>query len=560
MPPESLTPFSRQNLMRRWQSARLVLLSIAAGLVTGLMAALLRLVLEVLARGAAAVTGYAPPGTPGEGGLLMSFGAVTPWGLLLFPAVGALYAWLLPRDGEALNQAVRVGLGKRSAASKSRRAAAEGEEAEAEADAEGEREWTLGSALQTLGASTLGAAGGLLVGRDAAFAALGRLSMRVLQVWTRLSPGELRTLVLAGTAAGLGAALHAPLAAAVFVAEMLYRRFEFEYEVLTSCVLAAVTGYAVYGLFFGFQPLFLPPQLQGAGLSNLLPGLAVTLAATAAAWLSLRLGEWLARPQRAGARLGAGAAFGALTGALAFLVGAQVVGDGSGWLGLSLSGLLGGGVLGKAALGAALWRWLLLTLGLGLAFGAGVLPSAAIGGLLGGGLGTLLGGDAGLSTLLGTAAFITVTHNTPVAATLLAAAWGGDAVLPAALLATGVAHLLSGEIGLLPAQVASRSKRTEAADAATLVLSEISQYTAPHDHAQTERQLYRRRVPRSWGGVAVGQLSLPPSVEVVGLLRDGQVMLPRRSLRLLRGDEVMLLARPDAYAALDALLDLPELR
>ena len=55
-------------------------------------------------------------------------------------------------------------------------------------------------------------------------------------------------------------------------------------------------------------------------------------------------------------------------------------------------------------------------------------------------------------------------------------------------------------------------------------------------------------------------MSLPPSVEVVGLLRDGQVMLPRRSLRLLRGDEVMLLARPDAYAALDALLDLPELR
>lgn len=537
MRPLPLPQFSRQTLLRRWQSARLVLLSAAAGLLIGLLAAALRLGLEVLGRAATALSGYAPPGTPGEGGLMISFGSAQHLGLLL-PALGALYVWLTPKDGTPLNQMVRIGLGKRSDA---------------------EQRWALDSELQTLSAAALASAGGLLVGRDAAFAALGRLGTRLLGTFTPLSPSENRSLVLAGTAAGLGTVLHAPLAAAVLVTEVLYRRFEFEYEALMSCVLAAVTAYAVYGLLFGFQPLFALPRLEGLSLIDVLPGLAVTLAATGAAWLALGLGARVPRPQTALARALAGAAFGGLSAALVLLVGPQVLGDGSGWLGLGLSGMLDSG-----ALAAASARWLLLTLGAALAFGAGVLPGAAIGGLLGTGLSSVLGGDPALGTLLGAAAFVTVTHNVPVAATLLVMAWGGDAALPAALLATGLAHLLSGEVGLLPAQVAGRSKRSEEADAAALVLAEISRRPPQTEAGDTagagERQLYRRAVPSTWGGVAVGQLALPPSVEVVGLVRDGEVLLPRRSQRLMRGDEVLLLGRPDAYAALDTLLDLPELR
>ncbi|MDO4264708.1 MAG: chloride channel protein [Deinococcus sp.] len=538
MHPPAPSQFSRQTLLRRWQSARLVLLSVAGGLLTGLLAAGLRLALEALGRAATSLTGYAPPGTPGEGGLMISFSSPQSFGLLLLPALGALYVWLLPRDGTPLNQMVRIGLGKRSDA---------------------EQRWALDSEVQTLSATALASAGGLLVGRDAAFAALGRLGTRLLAQLSPLSPSEHRSLVLAGTAAGLGTVLHAPLAAAVLVAEVLYRRFEFEYEVLMSCVLAAVTAYAVYGLFFGFQPLFTLPRMEGLGLGDVPLGLAVTLAATGAAWLALWLSSRLPRPQTAPMRVAAGAAFGALSAALVLLVGPQVLGDGSGWLGLGLGGLLDG-----AALEAAGWRWLLLTLGAALAFGAGILPGAAIGGLLGTGLSSVLGGDPALGTLLGAAAFITVTHNVPVAATLLVMAWGGDAALPAALLATGLAHMLSGDAGLLPAQVDGRSKRSEEAAAAALVLAEISQRPARtgqgSDDANSDRQLYRRAVPGTWGGVAIGQLALPPSVEVVGLIRDGEILLPRRSVRLLRGDDVMLLARPDAYAALDALLELPELK
>ncbi|MFC6617831.1 hypothetical protein [Deinococcus radiophilus] len=101
MRPPSFAPLSRQNLLRRWQSARLVLLSVLGGVLIGLLATLLRLGLGVLTSAASAVTGYAPPGTPGEGGLMMSFGTPQALGLLLLPALGALYVWLMPRDGEA---------------------------------------------------------------------------------------------------------------------------------------------------------------------------------------------------------------------------------------------------------------------------------------------------------------------------------------------------------------------------------------------------------------------------------------------------------------------------
>ncbi|MFC6591251.1 chloride channel protein [Deinococcus lacus] len=170
-----------------------------------------------------------PPGTPGEGGLMMAFGSPEPWGLLLLPAAGAAYAALVPRGGDPLGRLIQVGLRQ-----------------------SGPPGW--GESFRVLGAATLAQSSGLLVGRDAPFTVLGELGAGLVQAATHLDSGERRTLALAGAAAALGAVLHAPLAAAVLVAEVLYRRFEFEYEVLMSCVLAAVTAYAVYGLAFGFAP------------------------------------------------------------------------------------------------------------------------------------------------------------------------------------------------------------------------------------------------------------------------------------------------------------------
>ncbi|GBF04337.1 chloride channel protein, eriC [Deinococcus aerius] len=535
-------------VLTRLETGRLVVLSVLLGLLVGGVCAGLRVGLNALLDLASRVIGYSPPGTPGEGGLLMAFGDALPWGLLALPLVGAAYAWLVPGDaGDPLTQLVR-GYHTRGQGP--------------------------GPAVQarTLAGTLLGYAGGLLVGRDAPFTALGGLGARLLRQATRLDAVETRTLTLAGAAAGLGAVLHAPLAAAVLIAEVLYRRFEFEFEVLMPCVLAAVSGYAVYGLAFGFSPLF-SLEVAPVPASPQLPALlGVALAVTLAGWVSLFACRVIPEPWTAGRwRPVAGALFGALTAALALWGTPAVLGDGAGWVQLGLSGFLG-----PDALLAGGWRWLLLAVGARLAFGGGVLPSVGVGGLLGAGLGAVLGVDPAIATLVGAVAFLTVTLNVPVAAALFAVAWGGDALLPVALLTAGLAHLLSGESGLLPSQV--RSRAASLVHTGPSLLPDGVRFVArrlptgapgtPLDPAPpiedggptpltSEQELYRRGVPSSWQGARLSVLSLPPGVEVVGVIRDGTVRVPRPELRLTAEDELVFLARPDAYAALEGVLRLP---
>lgn len=533
-------------VLTRLETGRLVVLSVLLGVLVGGLCILLRLGLGVLLELAAPVLGYMPPGTPGEGGLLMAFGEAVPWGLLALPLAGAAYVWLVPREaGDPLAQLVR-GYHTRG-------------------------QWpSTALQLRTLAGTLLGHAAGLLVGRDAPFTVVGQLGTRLLRQATSLDAVETRTLTLAGAAAALGAVLHAPLAAAVLIAEVLYRRFEFEFEVLMPCVLAAVAGYAVYGAAFGFTPLFSVEALQVPSLTQLPAFLGVALAVTAAGWASLLACRVLPEEWTQGKwRPVLGGAFGLLTAAVALWSTPAVLGDGAGWTQLGLAGFLGPEGLGWGA-----WRWVLLALGARLAFGGGVLPSVGVGGLLGTGLGTALGTDPAVATLVGAVAFLTVTLNVPVAAALLAVAWGGDALLPAALLTAGLAHLVSGESGLLPSQARSRAASGVHAgvpllpDGVRFIPRRASTPGTPlHPPAPggegnpapltSERELYRRAVPPSWQGARVSVLALPPGVEVVGLVRDGTVRVPRPETRLTAEDELVFLARPDAYAALEGVLRLP---
>ena len=544
--PLSRTPIPRAVRLRL-ESGRVVVLSVLLGGMVGALCILLRLLLDLLRPLGAWLSGYAPPGTPGEGGLLMAFGNVAPLLLLLLPLAGAAYTWLVPAaPGGAFAQLVRG----------------------AHHPQRGGEGWPEPRAqVRTLLGTLLAYVSGLLVGRDSLFVLLGQLGTRVLGSLTRLDAGELRMLMLAGGAAGLGAVLHAPLAAAVLVAEVLYRRFEFEFEVLMPCVLASVAAYAVYGLAFGFAPLLrvpyggqLPPLEQAPAL------LAVALAVTGAGWLLLHACRLLPASLTDGRwRPALGAAFGLVTAATALLATPTVLGDGSGWVQVGLSGFMGtdGGAQG-------LWRWLLLALGARLAFGGSVLPSVGIGGLLGVGLSHVLHTDPAVAGLIGAVAFLTVTLNVPLGATLLAVAWGGDAMLPLALLSAGLAHALSGEPGIIPGQLRSRADGVLAQTAGGPVLPDTVRalprrptpapgglYPPDPGADRNGRQLYRRPVPSSWRGAKLKLLALPPEVEVVGIMRGGTVQLPRPELRLADDDELIFLAQPGAYAALENMLRLP---
>ena len=77
-----------------------------------------------------------------------------------------------------------------------------------------------------------------------------------------MRPAERRILMAAGVGAGIAAIFRAPLAGALFAAEILYRSADFESEVIVPAALASTAAYSTFGLAFGWKPLFtLSPEI-----------------------------------------------------------------------------------------------------------------------------------------------------------------------------------------------------------------------------------------------------------------------------------------------------------
>lgn len=515
-------------------SSRVVIYGLVAGALVGLLGSALRALLDLVMDGVSYVLRFRPPGPTGEGGLMMAFGETFPWGLLAIPVLAALAVLLRGRDADdPLEEAVRHYHGERDG-------------------------WPpLASQFRAVAGSVLAYASSAAVGRDGPFAALGNLGARVLVRLARLSLAEGRTLALACTAAALGLVLHAPIAAAVLAVEMLYRRFEFEVEVLLPSLLASVAAYAVYGAVHGFGPLVSanvlePPVLTQVPLYGLL-----ALAVGAVAWLVAFLRSELPAVETVPVpRAVLAAVFGLIVAAVAYFM-PEVLGDGTGWWELSLTHVqdtesaVQGLVRAALVLGVA---W--------LGLGGTVLSSVSAGGLLGVGLAALVPGlslDASVAGLVGAAAFLTTTHNVPVAATLLLAAWGGDALLPALLAGTLLSHAVSGEASILRTQ--ARSRATSGAHALPVPPVAPEQAVDPPPaqeaaaaEAGVEEQLYRLPVPTAWLGLPAEHVVWPAEVQYVAVVRDGEVTLTGPGDAFREGDELVLLAEPAHFEGFSSTL------
>ena len=106
-------------------------------------------------------------------------------------------------------------------------------------------------------ASSLTVASGGSAGREGPIAqigaALGSLVGRVFN----LSDRERRILVMVGVAAGIGAIFRAPLAGALFAAEVLYSDPDIESEVVIPALISSMVGYSIYCSVHGFGHIFL---------------------------------------------------------------------------------------------------------------------------------------------------------------------------------------------------------------------------------------------------------------------------------------------------------------
>lgn len=96
---------------------------------------------------------------------------------------------------------------------------------------------------------TIGTGGS--AGKEGPIAQIGSGFGSLLATWLRLSRRDRRLMLLAGASAGLGAIFQAPLGAALFAGEVLYRESDMEVDALIPCLISSIVGYWVFMLGMG---------------------------------------------------------------------------------------------------------------------------------------------------------------------------------------------------------------------------------------------------------------------------------------------------------------------
>ncbi len=471
-------PEFRQLGQRLRPQARLLGLSLCVGVIAGLGAVVFylatrtvfHLVLEML-------VGYHPGGPANEPPLMVLRPSDTPfcwWLLLIVPAAGGLvsgflvYTFAPEAEGHGTDSAIaayhfkggvirpRVPLVK-----------------------------ILASAI-TLGTGGSG-------GREGPIAQIGAGFGSWLGGLLRLRPAERRLLLAAGMGAGIAAIFRAPLAGALFAAEVLYRSPDFESEVVIPAALACITAYCTFGLVFGhwtgigWKPLFdMPAQLMLSTVFtdpfHLIPYFLLALFVVFLAMLYTRsfygLTELFRRlPIRPHFKPAIGAFLAGLVAlALYFALGQKmralsVLSFGYGVLQDSLQRLPSeAGDMSLAVLLLSIAGGKIMTTGLTIGSGGsgGVFgPSMVIGGCGGGALGILLNRvfpagymppTAGF-VIVGMAGFFAAAAKTPLSTLVMVSELTGNynLLLPTLWVCT-IAFLLSDEQSIYSSQVQSRSR------------------------------------------------------------------------------------------------------
>lgn len=435
---------------------RVLVLSSLIGLVAGLGAILfqtlcqlgLHLFLDRLA-------GYDQAGPPGESPLFAPSGVpLRAWALPLVPALGALLSgWLVlrfaPEAGGHGTDAAVDSFHRRGGRIRGRVPIVK----------------TLASAL-TLGSGGSG-------GREGPIAQIGAGFGSFLATRLGLSERERRVLLAAGVGAGVGSIFRAPLAGALFAAEVLYSDPEFESEVIIPAGIAAIIAYCVFSLRFGFGSLFETPDFAFRSAAELVPYtvLALVVALGARAFVTVFYGvhHWFERlrvPPLAKPVLG-GLGTGALGLGLLLATGStralDVMAFGYGTLQDALTGQLGIGLLLAIAGG----KMLTTALSIGSGGSGGVFgPSMVIGGSLGGAVGLLaqrampdVVQQPGAFVAVGMAGFFSAAANTPISTLVMVSEMTGNyQLLLPSLWVCSLAYLAGRPARLYRSQVPSRAE------------------------------------------------------------------------------------------------------
>ncbi|MBW1890952.1 MAG: chloride channel protein, partial [Deltaproteobacteria bacterium] len=256
-------------------------------------------------------------------------------------------------------------------------------------------------------------------GREGPIAQIGAGFGSFLATRLKLSERERRIMMAAGIGAGVGSIFRAPLAGALFAAEVLYRDPEFESEVIIPAGISSVVAYCVFCLVFGWGSLFDSPDFKFSNPLELGPYIVLALILVAVGVLYVKsfygiigLFKSLKLPNHIKPALG-----GLCTGIIGFFL-PQTLAFGYGFAQMALNSELTIPFLLLLAFG----KIFTTSFSIGSGGSGGVFgPSIVIGGAMGGAVGKIFHGimpdvvnEPGAFVVVGMAGFFTAVSNTPI--------------------------------------------------------------------------------------------------------------------------------------------------
>ncbi len=423
---------------------RLTLLSIAVGIVAGVGAILfdqlLGLALDLLWM----ITGYIEPGRGSPATLAAEITSKHSYWFLIIPAIGGLASGILVY---------------------SLAPEAEGHGTDAMIEAFHQKGGQIRARVPIIkiiaSALTIGSGGS--AGKEGPIAQIGSGFGAFLSSNLKMKPADQRILVLAGAAGGIGAIFQAPLGAALFAPEVLYRETEFEYEGILPCIISSIIAHSVYSQVYGRKALFFPGRVEFMLTSELVPYALFGGVCALVGYLYVRvfygLRDRFFIPLRINQMLKP-AIGGLMLGIISFLSPA-VLDGGYGWIQMALEGKILWWVMGLLALLKILATSCTISSGgSGGVFG----PSVFIGAMLGGAFG-FLGQKLAPGwimhphsfVLVGMGGFFAGVAKVPIASIIMACEMSSSyTLLVPLMLVSSISYLLLRNVSLYEKQLISR--------------------------------------------------------------------------------------------------------
>ena len=310
-------------------------------------------------------------------------------------------------------------------------------------------------------AITIGSGGS--AGKEGPIAQIGSGFASILASFLKLSDAERRIMLLAGAAGGIGAIFKAPLGAALFAAEVLYSKEDFEFEAIIPCILSSIVGYMVFTLHDGTGTIFHIPALTPATPAQLPFYAALGFLSAVVGYLYIKvfygLRDRFFRPLHI-PRMVKPALGGLMLGMVAFFL-PEVLGGGYNWVQSAIDGQLAIGLMAALVFGKIVATSFTISSG---GSGGVFAPSLFIGSMLGGSYANMCGRifphiitEPAAFVLVGMGGFFAGVAKTPIAALIMVAEMtGGYSLILPMMIVSALSFLLLGRTSLYEKQVATR--------------------------------------------------------------------------------------------------------